>query len=133
MAKQTGKSGYITVQGGRIEVTKLSPKAKPSLVDSTDSGNYDPATDMLYEDNLVAKMGYEFAFEGNFYESTSPGIYALAHNNAPFAAQLFRNVNNKMYDGLWLLESCETEVSIRDPAMTNIKGTFKSCGIITVS
>lgn len=67
-----GKAMYLTLGAISLKITKATPKVSPKFGDTTDSGDYDPATDLLYPTQIQVTAPVEFAVEGNYRVSVTP-------------------------------------------------------------
>lgn len=85
MAEQrlTGKASYFQINGTRIPITSAKPKHNRELADSTDSSNYDAATDMIHKSQLPVTLQTELSIEGKFRKDTT---------NAQLISQLYSGV-----------------------------------------
>jgi hypothetical protein len=69
--KITGKGQFLTLNGTRVNVTKITPKVDRKMADTTDSANYDATSDMLQQSQVAVKVGTTLAVEGWFYDNAT--------------------------------------------------------------
>ena len=79
----SGKASYFTFNGVNIPITKMSPKVVRKLGDSTDSGDYISAQDMIGTTQIPVTYTVEGAIEGRFRKSVTPSSFlAIAFTSA---------------------------------------------------
>jgi hypothetical protein len=79
----TGKASYFLFQGTAIPITKATPKVTRKLADSTDNGDYDTTTDMIYPTQIPVTVKTELAIEGRYRKSSTPAaIMSLLYSDA---------------------------------------------------
>src|SRR5574343_420647 len=69
----TGKAGYIIYNGYTIPITKWTSKTTRNLPDSTDTGDYNQNTDLIYHTRIPVSVDMEVTVEGRYRRSTIPG------------------------------------------------------------
>lgn len=74
MAEQriVGKAQTLLYGGATLYITKAAPKATRKLADTTDTGDYDAATDLVYPSQLAASVKTEFSVEGRYRKDSTP-------------------------------------------------------------
>lgn len=129
--KLSGKASYFQFKGTRLTITKYSAKVSRDLVDTTDSDDYDAASDMVYPSQLAVKVGTEVSVEGNFKKSQTPAklVAELYAGNAAGAAVLGLDAGALLGHGNFDLKDFECEVPITETVTW--KGTLVSNGVFT--
>jgi hypothetical protein len=81
--KRAGKASSFTLNSVKIPMRKYTPKTTRKLVDTTDSEDYDTATDMLYASQVPVMVSQELTVEGNLDLNTTPSsLWALLYSGA---------------------------------------------------
>jgi hypothetical protein len=85
--RMTGKAMYLTISGTDIPIVKADPGVSPKYGDTTDSDDYDVATDLLYPTQIQVSAPVEIAVEGRFRASKTPsGVIAkMFTGGGPYA------------------------------------------------
>jgi hypothetical protein len=85
--KLTGKASSLTYGGTTLPITKHTPSVTRTLADTTDSTDYDPTTNMLWESQIPVKLAQTLKVEGKYNTSTIPStiIADLYSGNAAAA------------------------------------------------
>jgi predicted secreted protein len=85
--KLAGKQIYITIGGTNVKITKLSSKVSPKYADTTDTGDYDATTDLIYPSQIQVSAPVEISVEGNYYKSQTPTavVARLFSGGGPYA------------------------------------------------
>lgn len=76
--KLTGKAASWTFAGTAIPFTSISPSVDRGIADATDSTDYDPSTDMLWESQLPVKMAKTLDVEGRYNKNVIPSAVLSA-------------------------------------------------------
>ena len=69
--KLSGKSGSFTFNGQVLAFQKISPSIDRKLGDTTDSDDYDQATDMIYPSQVPISLQTKIDVEGRFNLQTT--------------------------------------------------------------
>ena len=68
----TGKAGYVTYNNYTIPITKWTSKTTRNLPDSTDTGDYNQSTDLIYHTRIPVSVDMELTVEGRYRKSVIP-------------------------------------------------------------
>lgn len=94
---KTGRFGTATVNGVVCNITEWSGKVHKEFAVSTDSGNYDAATQQLWRSRAPGEVWVEATIKGNydFGGSTDANFTQLYKGDGPYAVvlALTRSVN----------------------------------------
>ena len=75
--RYSGKASYFLYGGTNIPITKLTIKPERKNADSTDSGDYNVATDMICPTQIPVSIKVTASIEGRFRRNTvAPAMYA---------------------------------------------------------
>jgi predicted secreted protein len=84
--RMTGKAMYLTIAGTDIPIVKADPGVSPKYGDTTDSDDYDVATDLLYPTQIQVSAPVEIAVEGRFRATKYAAIVSPMFNGGgPYA------------------------------------------------
>lgn len=127
-----GKSMFLTVAGTAILITKATPKVATKYADTTDTGDYDAATDLLYPTQKQASASVEIAVEGMFRVDSTPSavIAKLFDGTAgPYAVTFGPKTGLSQFSGNYDI----TDYSQDTPQDDAVKwsATIKSNGKVT--
>jgi len=129
--KLTGKAGSFVYSGTSIPFTTLKPKVAVDFADSTDSSNYDPASNLVHKSQIAATTQIELGIEGWFDLNTTDQVLIAALYSAgpPVLATIYLMPGKVLGHGYFDLESLECEVPIGD--MVKFTASLKSNGVFT--
>lgn len=133
--RATGKGAYIVMNGNRIEVTKLTPKQSAELADSTDSANYVPASDELWQSQVIGQLGQDLDVEGYFdFATTNSQVLGLMFSQTqPIPCTVFGVKNMQYCQGSYNMSDVSTMFEVAGATTVNFTATMKSNGPITYS
>ncbi|GAC1307095.1 MAG: hypothetical protein NVSMB14_12790 [Isosphaeraceae bacterium] len=131
--KLTGKAGTVVFNGDNLEITKWDAKHNRDLKDSTDSTNYDAASNMVHKGQEPVALQTEVDCEGYF--NAAAVDFAVINNlysgSVSVLMALKFNAANIYGHGNFDVEKFETESPIMD--VVKWKASFKSNNIFTVN
>lgn len=129
--KLTGRAAFFTISGTKIPFKKFTPKSTRKLVDSTDSLDYDPTSDLIWTEQLAAGMSIEFAVEGWYNLSVTPAnVLNLLYTSAA-AVPIVVNLNASVILGHGNFDISDFSSDIPVDDMVSFSATFKSNGVWT--
>lgn len=131
MAKVSGKAQALSFAGTLLNVTKVTDKTTRKMGDTTDSTNYDAASDMLWQGQIPIKLSKELSVEGWYDLTITPAtlIAQLYTGNAPVALIQKINATTTEGHGQFDLSDFETAKPIDD--IVAFTGTLMSNGVYT--
>lgn len=134
MAKKnlTGKASYFKLDGTKIYITKYGPKFSKTRVDTTDSADYDEATDLVWKTQLYAGAQVELSVEGKYDLNGNTALLTakLLAGGAPASAvQLGLDAGSLLGSGNFDVDGFEVE-SVIEGEVT-YKATLVSNGPFT--
>lgn len=74
----TGKASYFVFNGQQIPITKVGRKVARKKADTTDNGDYNSTTDLLFPTQLIVSATTTFSVEGRYRKSVNPGLNSNA-------------------------------------------------------
>jgi hypothetical protein len=127
----TGKASYLLYKGTRLRITKYSPKMTKTHADMTDSGDYDAASDMLWETQKAVKLAASVDVEGNYNLSETPAtVIADLYSDVGAVPVVFGLTPGALYGhGLYDVTDFSTDVPVSDKVTWS--ATLKLNGIFT--
>jgi len=131
VSKLTGKSSYFKYNGVTISITKYSAKSARDMADSTDSSNYDAASDLVYHAQLPVSIRLDLDVEGRFdLNSTNANLIASLYSNATAVpVQLGLNAGTLYGHGNFDIMDFTCDVPVMD--VVTWRATFRSNGVFT--
>lgn len=133
---KSGRAGNITVGGIVIPITKWTAKLNVEFADSTDSGNYVPASGNLYKSQLPGDQQISGSIEA-YYDvaTTSANITSNIKNptNGPYALVLKFDSATTYFSGNVDLTDDEFNVVVPGATTINFTANFKSNGSYTLT
>lgn len=129
--KLTGKQQYLTLAGASIKTLKIAPKVSPKLADTTDTGDYDAATDLLYPTQQQVSAPVEMSVEGFYYKSQTPSavVAKLFTGGGPYAVTFGVATGYPHFSGNYDISDFQID-GVADDAV-KCSFTLKSNGKIT--
>lgn len=112
----TGKQMALVWNGFTIPITKVTPKTNRKLADITDNQDYDVNSDLLWPTQLPVMAPVEFAVEGRFRKSITPGaIIQFCYTGATAVrAVLTLDAGQTYGSGLFDLSDFQTDSPVDD-------------------
>lgn len=128
----TGKASYLTFNGVNIPITKMTPKVTRKLPDSTDSGDYSSAQDMIATTQIPCTYTVEGAIEGRFRKSVTPAQFLA--NSFTSITQIPIVLGLDASPTIWGTGVCDisdfsTDIPVED--IVNFTANIKSWGAFT--
>jgi hypothetical protein len=71
----SGKASKLSWGGVDFPIKKYTPKTTRKLADTTDTGDYDVSSDMLWETQVPVSIAQELSIEGYFRKSITPTLF----------------------------------------------------------
>lgn len=129
--KTTGKQMYFTVGGTNVKLTKATPKVDPKFADTTDGGDYDAATDLIYPTQIQVSAPVEISVEGFYYKSQTPSavVAKLFTGGGPYALTFGPATGQAHFSGNYDLSGFQIDSELMDTVKWS--ATLKSNGKIT--
>lgn|SRR5574343_272562 len=126
-----GKSMFLTIGGTDVKLTKATPKVGTKFGDSTDSSNYDAATDLIYSSQIQVSASVEFAVEGNFRVSVTPSavIAKMFTAGGPYAVTFGPKTGLSQFSGNYDISDYSQDTPHDD--IVKFSCTLKSNGKVT--
>lgn len=78
----SGKSGSFVYNGVTVPFKSLKPKTTRDFADTTDSANYDSASDLVHKAQIAVTTQTEVPVEGLFDLNTTPTTFVASLFNA---------------------------------------------------
>lgn len=131
MAKVTGVKAAITFNGNTIFFTSITPKANRELSDSTDSGNLDPTSGLVFRSQIPVAASIDIDFEGFYYTDTTDAAFVaeLFSSTPPRACQI--NITDSVIWGHGNVDAASLDTMIVLKDVTKIRGSLMSNGTWT--
>lgn len=129
--KTAGRASSFTLLGTVLPIKKYTPKTTRKLIDTTDSANYDAATDMLYASQVPTMISQELTVEGIFDLNSTPTVVMnLLFSGAAAAAVVLGLKSGVLYgSGVYDISDFSTDVPVDD--VVSWSATFKLNGKFT--
>lgn len=127
----TGKASYLSINGVFVPITKYSPKTTRNLPDTTDNGDYNSNTDLVYHTRIPVSVDMELSVEGRYRISVTPvaimNILFTGANAIPVVLGL--DAGHLYGHGNFDLADFSTDVPVED--VVTFTCTLRSNGIFT--
>lgn len=134
VAKINARAISFKYNGVVLSITKMNPKHKRNLSDTTDSADYDTGTDMVHHSQQPASTQTELAVEG-YFDLNSTNLQLIAPLFSSTAAQpivLNLNAATPYGHGNFDCQDFETDMALAPtPQTIGWKATFLSNGVFT--
>lgn len=124
----TGKASSVNYNGTTLYITKYTIKGTKTLVDVSDTGDYDVDTDLIHQTQLASKVGWDLELEGYYRKSqTNAAVVASLYQGASAVpVVLGLDAGTKMGHGNFDLSDFSAEVPSEDKV--SWKASAKSNG-----
>lgn len=125
--KMTGKKMEVSWAGEVLKLTKATPKGQVKYDSCTDTGNYDPATDLVYEEQLPSTASVEIGIEGNYDRTKTSGQFIAKLFNGsggPYDAYFAPETGLNHYTGKYDLT--DFTITSQYDTVTTFSATLKS-------
>ncbi len=130
----TGRFGNATVNGVIINITGWRCKVHKEFAISTDSGNFDAASNQLWRSRAPGEVWCEGSLEGNFdlAGTTDANFIQKFKSDGPYAVAL--NITQTVKFASFNADFDEVEINVAVPGATMVTFTtpFMSNGIPTL-
>ena len=112
----TGRASYFQFSGTKVPIKKYTASTTRTLADTTDTGDYNVAADILWETQIMAKLAQELDVEGNFRlnQTNSLLISQLISSNNAVAVVLGLDAGDIYGHGNYDISDFSTEVAPGD-------------------
>jgi hypothetical protein len=129
--KLTGKASYVNYNGTTLYITKYSLKGSRTLVDTSDSADYDQSTDIIHASQLASKVSSDLTVEGYYHKSqTNAAVIAVLYNGAEAVpVVLGLDAGAKLGHGNFDIQDFSADVPLEDKV--GWSATLKSNGKFT--
>jgi hypothetical protein len=130
-SRLTGRASYFQFSGTKVPIKKYSASTTRTLVDTTDTGDYNVTADMLYETQIPAKIAQDLDVEGNFrLNQTNSLLMSVLFSGASSVAVVLGLDAGDIYGhGSYDISDFSTEVGVGDVVSYTCK--MKLNGVFT--
>ncbi len=123
-----------------VHTTKCTPKVAKEMADSSDTSDYDEATDLIHKSQIPHSIQTDLDVEGFWYKQATTGTLDMmmrkcyaSESVAEGTVKLDKTADGtdgQLLSGRWDVTDFEAELVTND--IVSFKATLKSNGIITV-
>jgi hypothetical protein len=129
--KISGKGQFLTLNGTRVNVTKITPKTERKLADTTDSGDYDATSDMLQQSQIAVKVGTTLDVEGWFYTNQTNSLLLSYAFGSTGPVPVVANISTAVVFGHGNFDLSSIECDMPLDGTVNVKFSLMSNGVFT--
>lgn len=129
--RMVGSASGFTLNGTTIPITKYTPKGNRKLADTTDTGDYDPTSGLVWNSQLPVSANLELTVEGRFRRSsTMNALVKLLFSGATAVPTVLNLDAGTLFGhGNFDIKDFSTDVPAEDTVTWT--ATFKSNGVFT--
>jgi hypothetical protein len=125
----TGKAGSMTWNSTALTMTEANHKVSKTMADSTDSSNYQSATNQLYKSQIPGDLQLTLAVKGWYDSAQTPTtVIAAMQSDAMVVVTTNANASIQIASGNFDVSDWESTVTIPGGTMVDFSCTLMSNG-----